>query len=177
MTGVVARRHPLIAFTQIGQLPLLRGLFTTLLVPPAVALEIAPGASGQTWIVERHLAHTIPPSATRANLGAGESEAISLALELDADRLLIDEKAARRLAESLGLTVIGTLGVLLAAKRTGRIQVVRPQVEALLEKSFWISPQLVERALASVGRPSRDAYREDSPTTRAAGEWNGSQAA
>jgi len=107
--------------------------------------------SGQTWIAERHLAHTVPPSVTRASLGAGESEAISLALELDADRLLIDEKAARRLAENLGLMVIGTLGVLLAARRTGRIQAVRPQVEALLEKNFWISPQLVERALASVG--------------------------
>jgi hypothetical protein len=110
VTGVVADASPLIAFAQIGQLPLLQALFTTLLVPPAVAREIAPSVSGQTWIVERHLAHAIPPSVTRASLGAGESEAISLALELDADRLLIDEKAARRLAENLGLMVLPVAG-------------------------------------------------------------------
>jgi predicted nucleic acid-binding protein len=69
--------------------------------------------------------------------------------------LRVDEKAARHLAEALGLNVLGTLGVLLAAKRKGLIPAARPLVEALLERNFWISPQLVERALAGIGEGSR----------------------
>lgn len=151
MTGVVADASPLIALQQIGQLQLLQALFTSLLVPPAVAKEIAPGVPSQPWMVERSLTQPIAPVILGASLGAGESEAISLALEIRADRIVVDEKAARRLAEAVGLNVIGTLGILLAAKRKGLIPAVRPQIEALLAKNFWISPQLVERALSDVG--------------------------
>jgi len=155
VTGVVADASPLIAFHQVGQLPLLQALFTTLLVPPAVGREIAPSVPTQPWIVERHPTQPLAPQVLQASLGAGESEAISLALELRADHLVVDEKAARHLAEGLGLNVIGTLGILLAAKRKGLIPAVRPQVEALLEKNFWISPRLVERALAAVGEEAK----------------------
>ena len=155
MTGVVADASPLIAFQQIGQLSLLQALFTTLLVPPAVAREIAPSVPPQPWIVERQPAQPLAPQVLQASLGPGESEAISLALELRADRFIVDEKAARHLAQALGLNVVGTLGVLLAAKRKGLIPAVRPLVEALLEKNFWISPQLVERALSEIREGSR----------------------
>ena len=155
MTAVVADASPLIAFQQIGQLPLLQALFTTLLIPPAVTKEIAPGVPSQPWIIERSLTQPIAPLVQGARLGAGETEAISLALELHADHLLVDDKAARRLAEGLGLNVIGTLGVLLAAKRKGLISAVRPQVEALLANNFRISPQLVARALAAVGEEAK----------------------
>lgn len=155
MTAVVADASPLIAFVQIGQLHLLQALFTSLFVPPAVAREIAPSVPSQPWIVERHLAQPIPFPVLQASLGAGESEAISLALELHADHLVVDEKAARRLAEGLGLTVIGTLGILLAARRKGLIAAVRPHVDTLLDKNFWISPQLVESALAEIGEGAK----------------------
>jgi len=151
VTGVVADASPLIALHQIGQLQLLQALFASLLIPPAVANEIAPAVPSQPWMVGRSLTQPIAPVILGASLGAGESEAISLALEIRADRLVVDEKGARRLAEAVGLNVIGTLGILLAAKRKGLIPAVRPQVEALLAKHFWISPQLAERALADVG--------------------------
>jgi hypothetical protein len=151
VTGVVADASPLIAFHQIGQLPLLQALFTTLLVPPSVAKEIAPSVPRQPWIVERGLARPIPPPILEAELGHGETEAIGLALEIHADQLLVDEKEGRHLAQRLGLHVIGTLGVLLAAKRKGLIPEVRPQIEALLQNNFWISPRLVETTLADVG--------------------------
>jgi hypothetical protein len=155
VTGVVVDASPLIAFQQIGHLPLLQALFTTLLVPNAVAREIAPSVPSQPWIVERQPSQPLAPQVLQASLGAGESEAISLALELRADRFIVDEKAARHLAQALGLRVIGTLGVLLAAKRKGLVPAVRALVEALLEKNFWISPQLVQRALAEVGEGTR----------------------
>ena len=149
MTGVVADASPLIAFAQIDQLPLLQALFTSLVVPPAVGREIAPSVTSQAWIVERQLAQPIPPRILQARLGVGETEAISLALELPADRVVVDDRAARHLAEGLGLSFIGTLGVLLAAKRKGLIPAVRPLIEVLLARNFWISPRLVEGTLAA----------------------------
>jgi uncharacterized protein len=155
VNGVVADASPLIAFHQIGQLPLLQALFTKVLVPPAVAREIAPSVPNQPWIVERSPTGPLAPQVLQARLGAGESEAISLALELRADRVIVDEKAARQIAQALGLNVMGTLGLLLAAKRRGLVPSVRPLIDALLEKKFWINPQLVERALAAVGESTK----------------------
>lgn len=91
------------------------------------------------------------PLVLRASLGAGESEAISLALERGAEDLIVDERAARRLAEDLGLRVIGTLGILLAAKRKGLIPVIRPCLDGLVDHGFWLAPHLVERTLATAG--------------------------
>ena len=76
---VVADASPLIAFQQIGQLQLLRTVFGELTVPPAVAREILPSLAPAPWIVERRLTQPIAPLVLRANLGAGESEALSLA--------------------------------------------------------------------------------------------------
>lgn len=59
-------------------------------------------------------------------LGAGESETIAVALEVEADLILLDDKAARRLASPLGLPLRGTLGLLLKAKELGFIQEIRP---------------------------------------------------
>jgi predicted nucleic acid-binding protein len=72
-------------------------------------------------------------------------------MELHADRLLVDERAARRAAGALGLGVIGTLGVLLAAKRKRLITEVRPLVDELLRQGFWVSPRLVRGALLAAG--------------------------
>jgi predicted nucleic acid-binding protein len=151
VTGVVADASPLIAFQQIGQLHLLQALFTSLLVPPAVAHEIARSVPSQSWIIEGHLARPIPPVVLQASIGAGETEAISLALELQADHLVVDDRAARVLAEGLGVKLIGTLGVLLAAKRKSLIPAVRAPIEALLERNFWIGPKLVEHTLGAAG--------------------------
>ncbi len=85
---VVADSSPLIAFQQIGQLQLLQTLFTSLAVPPSVAREIAPSVPPTPWIVERGLTQPIAPLVLRSNLGVGESEALSLALELRAERLV-----------------------------------------------------------------------------------------
>ena len=73
MSGVVAAASPLIAFAQIGHLPLLQALFTTLLAPSAVAREIAPSVPRQPWIVERQPTQPLAPQVLQATLGAGES--------------------------------------------------------------------------------------------------------
>ena len=87
----------------------------------------------------------------RAGLGEGESEAISLAVELKFRWIILDDCAARRLAQSLSLSVIGTLGLLLAAKRRGLLSLVRPSLDALVSHGFHIAPALYDRVLEEAG--------------------------
>jgi len=125
-------------------------VFGELIVPPSVIREILASAP-EPWIVERALTQPVVPLVLRANLGAGQSEALSLAMEIGAERLLVDERAARRVAGTLGLRVVGTLGVLLAAKRKGLIVELRPLLDQLLHQGFWIAPRLVKQALITAG--------------------------
>ncbi len=93
----VADAGPLIALAQIGRLELPHRLFTRVVVPPAVAREIAPTLPDPPpWIVVRPLSRPLHPTIARAALDPGESEALSLALELGAAGIVLDDLRARR---------------------------------------------------------------------------------
>jgi predicted nucleic acid-binding protein len=102
-----------------------------------------------TWVREHTLTQPIGHQILRTALGPGESEAVSLALEISAQWVILDERPARRLAQALGLPVIGTLGVLLASKRRGFLPAVRPCVDALVNFGFHISPGIYDLVLAN----------------------------
>jgi uncharacterized protein len=148
---VISNASPLIALEQTGHLDLLKGLFSTVLIPPAVVREVAPTVTLPTWVSEHTLTQPIGPQILRAALGPGESEAICLALEISAQWVILDERPARRLAQALGLPVIGTLGILLASKRRGLLTAVRPCIDALVNLGFHISPGLYDLVLADAG--------------------------
>jgi len=131
VTLVVSDASPLIALQQIDELKLLRGLFGEVIIPPAVAREVA-SLSLPPWVKARSLQQPMAGDILHASLGAGESEAISLAQEIHANWLLLDERAGRRLAQALGLRVAGTLGLLNRAKEKGLLAAVRPHVETLV---------------------------------------------
>lgn len=150
MAQVVADTSPLIALQQIARLDLLRALFGSVLMPPAVAAE-ALSVDRPEWLVERSLTKPLPPEVAGAGLGSGESEAIALALELSADRVLLDEMPARRLAERLGLPLVGTLGMLLIAKRGGLIEAIREPMDTLRRTGFRMSTGLYEYLLQEAG--------------------------
>jgi hypothetical protein len=151
LPSAVSNSSPLIGLARIGQLSLLEHLFATVRIPGAVRLELGPAFSVPAWIVETPLTQPVGPRLLRGSLGPGEAEAVSLALEVPADWILLDDKAARRVAQSLGLPVIGTLGILLASKRRELLSAVHPCLEALRDSGFHIAPQLYERVLHDAG--------------------------
>ncbi len=69
-------------------------------------------------------------------------------MDIKAGRVLLDERPARRLATAMGLPVLGTLGILLLAKRKGFIPQIRSSLAALAEHDFRIAPTLLARVLA-----------------------------
>jgi len=81
----------------------------------------------------------------------GETEAIVLALELNADLILIDDRDARNLAKKLGLQVMGTLGVIALAKYKGLISNAKLVADRLIGSSFWISRRILEKFLRELG--------------------------
>lgn len=149
MSYVIANSSPLIALEQLGLLDILKKIFGSIFVPPAVTIEVAPTVTLPEWIAERTLSQSIGTQILSASLGAGESEALSLALELQASLLILDERPARRLASALGIPVIGTLGILLKAKNDMLISELKPHLTALQAHGFRVSPSLYEQVLKS----------------------------
>ena len=82
------------------------------------------------------------------NLGVGESAAIALALQIAADFVVLDDKRARTAAVRLGLTIVGSLGLLVRAKRAGLIPEVRPLMNAILSSEFFADDRVQRRILA-----------------------------
>ena len=148
---VVCNSSPLIGLEQIGHLHLLESLFDEITVSLAVLAEVAATVVLPAWVNQRPLTQPVGPLITKAALGPGESEAISLALEIDARLIILDDRPARRLAQSLGLPVIGTLGILLAAKKSGLIPAVKPCLDGLLGFDFRLAPALYQQLLEDAG--------------------------
>ena len=84
-------------------------------------------------------------------LDPGESEAIALVLELNANRLLIDERLGRNIATQYGLKIRGILGLLVNAKEQGLIELLKPILDDLLARSgFRVRQDLYDRILQDV---------------------------
>lgn len=156
---IVADAGPLIAFGRIEKLALLPKVLGEVLVPEAVVAECLidvqkPGASAMREALEARtliqIDDPVPTLSPFPLLNAGESAAIRLALKLSVP-VLIDEKAGRKIATNLGLSVVGTVGVLLSAKKSGHIAAVRPLLDAMREHDYYISDTLIRAALTRAG--------------------------
>ncbi len=145
----VSNSSCLIALHGAGQLDLLRQLYTAITVPDSVARECGPATP--TWAQIATVQNQSLVRALQISLGAGEAEAIALALEHAAARLILDDKKARRIASQLQVPITGTLAILLRAKQVGLIAKVRDVLDALRAAGFRISDALVQQVLGKAG--------------------------
>lgn len=154
---VVADTSPLNYLIQLDQIHLLHAFYGQILVPHAVYEELLDDAAPEVvrswarnppaWLKLLSPSH-VPPQML-ATLDPGGAEAIALAEELHADWLLIDEADGREEAARRGLRLVGTLGVLRDAHRTGLLD-FREQAKRLQNAGFFVSDALILRMIASL---------------------------
>ena len=141
---IVSDTSCLILYNKIGELELLHKLFGRIVITETVAKEFKRPVP--RWI------EIINPT-TNLHIGllgfldAGEATSISLAKELKEVLLIIDESKGRKVAKELGITISGSLGVLLAAKNKGIISSVKPIIQKISETDFRLSEELIRRVL------------------------------
>jgi predicted nucleic acid-binding protein len=156
---VICNTSPLQYLHQIDQLEILPALTGNVLVSPAVLDEVAegkahgvdlPDLSCLSWIeVRSPVSALAQPLVT--DLGPGETQVLMLALETPKSIVILDDRLARRIAEVRGIPVIGTLGLLLNAKRAGIIKEVKPSLDRLQNLSFRLSAQTRAAVLELAG--------------------------
>ncbi len=149
---VLCNASPLIALAQLDELELLRLIFGSIIVPPAVRDEVAPTLPIlPVWVEVRRLQNPLDVSIGAAELGRGESETLALALETGARLVLLDDRDARRLAERLNLPMAGTAKILFTAKQRGYLPSLKPALDALIALDFRLSPGIYELILRDAG--------------------------
>jgi hypothetical protein len=155
---VIADAGPLIAFARLCQIQLLPQIFGRVLVTDIVFGECA----GRVNFPESLLLHeavankqlelcTAPDfSAYTQKIDAGEASAIAVAIEYGCG-VLMDDKAGRKMAMNAAVPVIGTVGVLVLAKRKGLVPLVKPLLDNLVVSGYFLSEEIIAAALAAAG--------------------------
>ena len=156
---VVSDSSPLIALAAVRQLALLSSLYGDVIVPPTVWAEVTrAGRPGVAEILASNWIRVVPVSNltllnnVSAEVDAGEAEAITLAHELNADALLLDERRARRTATRLGIPLTGVLTVLVTAKSMGLVPTIKPILDDMaLLVNFRLKSSLYDATLKAAG--------------------------
>ena len=163
MLVVVSDSSPLMNLAGIGRLYLVHEQFGEVIIPPSVWDEIVlnsdtlPGVSDVRkaydagWISLAKPDNTAVVDLLGLGLHRGEAEAIALAIELRSSLILLDDADARLAATTLGLRKTGVIGILIKAKIDGKIESLRHELNALMDRmGFYIDDGLYREALLSV---------------------------
>jgi predicted nucleic acid-binding protein len=157
---VVSDTSAISNLAEVRQLELLQKLYGELVIPCAVYQELlntdknsltASAIDGIKWIKVQSITNNHLLDNLNLILDQGEAEAITLALEIQAERIIIDERKGRNEALKLGLKVTGILGVLIAAKKQGFIVAVKPILDQLRASEFWVRKELYLETLRLAG--------------------------
>lgn len=155
---IVSNSGPLINLAKIGRFSLLKQLFGKIIIPEAVYIEVVkegkrkPGQAETNealgkWIEKMKVSDYLAIHLLLSQLKRGEAEAIVLAREIKCDLILLDDKCARDIAETSGLAIKGTLGILLTAKEMGIIKDLKMAIDHLIEKGFYLKEDIYQRIL------------------------------
>ena len=155
----VINASPLIFLAKIDQISLLPQLAKDLTIPLSVnreTLQGPPEDPAVQWVQGTGKSFVKPGPAISAtilswDLGLGESEVIAWACHNPGFEAIIDDQAARKCVLSLGIPCKGTLGIILLAKREGKIPAVKPVVDQLTHLGFRIQSELLDQFVLLAG--------------------------
>lgn len=148
---VVVNSTVIIGLAKINRLDILKSLFEEVYISQSVYEEIISGGKGKygvieikqsDWIETKKVKNILAVRNLELDLDRGESETIVLAEELCVDYVILDDERARDAARCLNLEVIGTIGLLVRAKKKGLVKKVKPLLDELRNKKFWFSEDL-----------------------------------
>jgi predicted nucleic acid-binding protein len=142
---IIADTSCLIVLSKVGELDLLRGLYGKITLTQEIVLEY--GEPLPKWVEIGVAKDKYSQQLLEMQIDKGEASAIALALETSEHILILDDWKARKIAKRLGLTVTGTLGVIIKAKNTKIIPSIKPILDKLRDSNFRISEELEEMAL------------------------------
>ncbi len=158
---VVSNTLPILNLAIVGPLELMRQQFEQVYIPPAVLSELKVqeerpsskeirAALESGWIQVKEIKSSLlNVQLLQQTLDRGEAEAIALAIYLQADWTLLDERDGRKVAKSLGLRVTGVIGILLRAKQKGELSSASEVFDALVATTgFRIAPDLLAKIIA-----------------------------
>lgn len=155
---VIINNSPLVALWELGHLALLRALYTKVLMPEEVAEEFLrkepmareTALEEATWLEVVQLAIPLDDS-DYPELERGEAAVLALAAERGARLVIFDDLDARQYAQRLHLTVTGTVGILLEAKKKGLIDVIEPLLTDLRNNGMYLGDAVIVHALQLAG--------------------------
>ncbi|MBZ8183097.1 DUF3368 domain-containing protein [Oscillatoria salina] len=157
---IVINTSPLIALVAaLGDLSLLENLYSEVLVPFEVCQEILTGDSSRFAAAEFQAALKLNKQTTPLkispfllnSLDLGEASVIQLALNESITTVCIDEAIGRRYARLSGLSVTGSIGVLIRAKREGYPLSIKTAIEQMLHRGIRLSTTVINTALKQAG--------------------------
>jgi len=152
---VISNTGPLIALSKGGLLPLLKDLFSEIIIPHAVYRELLGRFSEDIDKALKEFIHVKEVSleeyeidAILSDLDEGEKEVIGLAYSLGEEDvlLLMDDRLGREAAKKLGISFTGVVGVLLRAKEKGLLNSVGETLEKIRYNGYWLSDEIIEAA-------------------------------
>lgn len=159
MPNAITNTSPLLYLYRANVIEWLPLLFGEIWTPNAVVEELkegqrrgydAPIATNYDWLKIKS-PNSLPFEWLTLDLGMGELETMALALENTERIVILDDALARRIAQAAGITVWGTLRVLLESKSQKLTDNIRPYLEQLRESGMWISDEIFQRVLAIAG--------------------------
>ena len=138
-----------IILDKIEALHLLPMLFSKVVTTPEIAVEY--NKQLPHWVIIESANNLAYKNKLNEVVDAGEASAIALAAEIHCNYLLTDDRAARKLAEQLGIVVKGSIGVLLFAKQKKVITLISPYINLIQKTNFRISQSLIDKLLGEAG--------------------------
>ncbi len=151
---VISNSSPIILLSKVGRLHVLQALYNEIVIPEAVykeVFEVRQEIEKPEWIKVEKISDKSTGRFLMSSLGPGESEAIVLALESKSDLLLLDDYRARNYANSVGLKITGTAGILVDARDKGIIDKVKEVLDALIKSDYRISESLYRTVIKKSG--------------------------
>lgn len=138
-----------IILSKIGELELLYKLYGQIITTLDIAEEF--GETLPSWVTIEKVSDKYRQRILEMQIDKGESSAIALALEVPNCTLILDDFKARKIAQNLGLSFTGTIGIIIKAKLNGTIPSIKPYLEKIKETNFRISAEIELQALKEAG--------------------------